>query len=466
MDATAARAAGPLQGLALVLPCMTAVMGSAILAPNIPQMIAAFGHIPDVEFWVPTLVTLPALCIALFSTLAGSVADALGRRRIMIWAMVVYGLVGMLPLVIGSFWLILASRVVVGMMEAVILCSSTTLIGDYFHGARRDHWLAMQTTTASGSSIVMFPLGGYVGQFGWQYPFAMYGFSLLLVVLLVAFTWEPAESQRKKSASFPWAAGIAMTVGAAVFAYGVTRVAGWLTPLIIYALCLVGMLLIGLRAGTRRKATGAAAPEGLAWTGFPWIPFTGICLVSALASVMFYLLQILMATVLRETGVMNTFDAGLIIAMVSLGIPIGTLIFARIARTPISILLLLVFGTMALGFWGMSVAPNLELLMVAAFVNQLGCGLALPTTLTWSMRQFTFAQRGRGIGIYQSFFNGGQFVGPTFVTWLAAQLTQGQIKPAYGYVAWLAAAVALGAAIAIALRKGTRPSADLEARPG
>lgn len=57
MAAPATRAAGPLQGLALVLPCTTAVMGSAILAPNIPQMIAAFRDIPDVEFRVPALVT-------------------------------------------------------------------------------------------------------------------------------------------------------------------------------------------------------------------------------------------------------------------------------------------------------------------------------------------------------------------------------------------------------------------------
>lgn len=464
MAAPAARVAGPLQGLALVLPCTTAVMGSAILAPNIPQMIGAFGHIPDVEFWVPTLVTLPALCIALFSTLAGSVADALGRRRIMIWAMLIYGLAGMLPLAIQDFWLILASRVVVGMVEAVILCSSTTLIGDYFEGRRRDHWLAMQTTTASGSSIVMFPLGGYVGQFGWQYPFAMYGFSLVLVVLLIAVTWEPAESTRERSTRFPWVSGLAVTAAAAAFTWGITRFAGWLTPLVIYALCLLGMLVIGL-VGARGDSRAAAATR-LSWAGFPWIPFTGICLISAIASVMFYLLQILMANVLRETGVTNTFDTGLIIAAVSLGIPIGTLVFARISRTPISILLLLVFGCMAVGFWGMAAAPNLKWLMAASFVNQLGCGLALPTTLTWSMRQFTFAQRGRGIGIFQSFFNGGQFVGPTFVTWLAAQLTAGAIKPAYGYVSWVAAIVALGALIAIALRIGMQPTRDLEARPG
>jgi MFS family permease len=413
---------------------------------------------------VPALVTLPALCIALFSTLAGSIADALGRRRIMIWAMVIYGLVGMLPLVIRDFWLILGSRVVVGMMEAVILCSSTTLIGDYFEGARRDHWLAMQSTTASGSSIIMFPLGGYVGQFGWQYPFAMYGFSLVLVVLLVAATWEPKESTRIKAAGFPWVSGLAITAAAAVFTWGVTRVAGWLTPLVIYGLCLLGMLAFGFvsaRRGVPKDSAGASAADSLArlsWAGFPWMTFTGICFISAIASVMFYLLQILMANVLHETGVTNSFDTGIIIAAVSLGIPIGTLVFARISRTPISILLLLVFGTMAVGFWGMAAAPNLKWLMVASFVNQFGCGLALPTTLTWSMRQFTFAQRGRGIGIFQSFFNGGQFVGPTFVTWLAAQLTAGAIKPTYFYVSWVAGIMALGALIAIMLRIGVQPS--------
>ncbi len=449
----AARQPGVIQGLSLVLPVTTAVMGSAILAPNIPQMITVFGDIPAVEFWVPAMVTVPALCLALFSPLAGAVADVIGRRRIMIWAMLVYGLVGMLPLVLQNFWVIFASRIVVGMMEAILLTSSTVLIGDYFSGSRRAHWLAMQTTTASASSLVMFPLGGFVGQFGWQYPFAMYGFSLALVVLLVLFTWEPPESERLPQRSFSWSKMLALLVVAVAATWAISRFAGWLTPIIVYALCLVVMLAISMIL--RTDPTRVRSPSS-SWASMPWLSLTGICAITAIASIMFYLLQILMGRVLAETGITDPLQTGIIISAVSSGIVLGTIIFSRISRTPVSWLLLLNFSLIAIGFWGMSAAGGIEVLLVFAFINQLGCGLVLPTLVTWAMRQFTFAQRGRGIGIWQSFFTGGQFVGPAFVTWLAVQLTQGAIKPSYAYVSYAAAALAAGALLAILMKKGVQ----------
>jgi len=458
------RQAGALQGLILVLPVTTAVMGSAILAPNIPQMIGVFGATMEgAEYWVPVLVTLPALCIALFSTVAGAVVDMIGRRRIMLYAMGIYGVAGMLPLVIQDFWIILASRVVVGLMEAIIMCSSTVLIGDYFKGDRRDHWLAMQTTTASLGAAIMFPLGGYVGQFGWQYPFAMYAYSLILLIPLALLTWEPEQSEDLEKPEHPWGIMVAIGLAAAIITYGVSTFAGWLTPIVIYALVLVAMIAFGM--SVRQKASLPGLAEG-SWITFPWIRSTGIYFMTALAAIMFYLLQILMARVLEEAGITNTFEAGIIIAVVSLGIPLGTVIFSRIRRTAVSYLVLLCFGVMAVGFWGMAKAPDVRTLLIFSFINQVGAGLALPTMLTWSMRQFDFSHRGRGIGLFTSFMNGGQFVGPTFVTWLAAQLTMGLIKPSYEYVAYAAAVVVVAAIIAIVLGKGTQRPADVDAGPG
>lgn len=453
MTQSPVRTAGTLQGLALVLPCTTVVMGSAILAPNIPQMMAQFSHIPDVEFWVPVLVTLPALCIALFSTVAGVIVDRVGRRRIMMWAMALYGVFGMLPLVIQDFWMLLGSRFIVGMMEAVILCSSTTLIGDFFDGKRRDHWLAMQTTTASTSAIIMFPLGGFVGQFGWQYPFAMYGLSLLLLIPLIFGTWEPEASARLERRGTPWLGMGAVAAIAIAITYGVWTQAGWLTPIAMYGVTLIAMLAVGFGA---RMVPPAMKQSPAGWLNFPWFKSAGICLVTAIGAIMFYLLQILLARVLAETGVHEVFRMGIIIAIVSLGIPIGTVIFSRVSRTPVAILILVEFAIIAIGFWGMAKAPDLPSLMIASFINQLGCGLMLPTMLTWAMRQFSFEQRGRGTGVFQSFMNGGQFVGPAFVTWLAAQLTMGAIKPSFEYIAYAAVIVAAAAGLALVASKQAR----------
>ena len=77
------------------------------------------------------------------------VVDFFGRRTTCIGALVIYSCVGILPLFLQSLTAIIVSRAVLGAMEALVVISSTTLIGDYFHGREREKWLANQTAVAS-----------------------------------------------------------------------------------------------------------------------------------------------------------------------------------------------------------------------------------------------------------------------------------------------------------------------------
>ena len=470
------RQAGAVQGLAMVLPVITVVMGSAILAPNFPLILAAFQEqVPGqgAEYLVNALLTIPALCIALFSPLAGALADIYGRRKLLIVAMIIYGFVGTVPLLVADVWVILASRFLLGLVEAVIMTCSTTLIGDYFSGKRRDHWLAMQTTTASASSIVMFPLGGFIGgAFGWNYPFAMYVLSFVLVLLVIFCTWEPTESakQKHKASDFPWSKmTLAYIVGLAssvVIMYGLKPFMSGLGWIELYALGIAVLFALSIPLMTfigsiSNKSQASAAKSA---KPFPYKSLAGIMLATAVASVMFYLLQIKLAQALGEMNLsgflaadMNlTLKASIIIAITSLGIPVGTLVFSRFSHTPISIFIAIEFFVIAIGFFGMGWAPSVGTMMLFSFINQFGCGLTLPTMLTWTMRQLEFEQRGRGAGIFSGYMNGGQFVGPQLLTYLASVYTYGAIKPAFGLIGWVALTVVVVALIAILLGKGTQ----------
>lgn len=76
---SAERQAGTLQGILLLLPITMAVMGLIILVPVLPGIMAHFKDVPGVEYLVPLMLTLPALCVALLSPIAGVVVDFLGR---------------------------------------------------------------------------------------------------------------------------------------------------------------------------------------------------------------------------------------------------------------------------------------------------------------------------------------------------------------------------------------------------
>lgn len=231
---------------------------------------------------------------------------------------------------------------------------------------------------------------------------------------------------------------------------------GILAPLFIYAALFVVMLAIG---GLRRGDAPTASPRTEA-AGFPWVKLTGICAVTAAASLLFYLLQINMARVLVEAGETSPLRNGFMLALVTLGVPLGTWVFSRTSRTPVAVLLLIDFALIALGFTGMSRALSVAILLAFATLNQFGCGLALPTLLTWAMRQFSFAQRSKGIGIGNAYFFGGQFVGVSLLALVETHVTQGRVTPALGHVALIAWTVAAGAAIAVVLRRGMRSSPD------
>jgi MFS family permease len=189
------RRAGALQGVLLILPITMAVMGLAVLSPVLPTMQAHFQNQPGVEVLVPLALTLPALCVALLSPVAGFVVDWFGRRKALLGALVLYAAVGTLPLFLDSLIAIVVSRGFLGVTEAVIVIASTTLIGDYFQDAEREKWLANQTAVASISAIFLFAIGGALGNLGWRAPFAVYSVSLLYVIGLLLWTWESRLSE-------------------------------------------------------------------------------------------------------------------------------------------------------------------------------------------------------------------------------------------------------------------------------
>src|SRR5262245_25981752 len=92
--AAAPRIPGTAQGVILLLPCTLSVMGIVVLIPVLPHLMQHFRDVPNHQYLIQGgVLTMPALCIALFSPLAGWLADRIGRRRILVGSMVIYGAV-------------------------------------------------------------------------------------------------------------------------------------------------------------------------------------------------------------------------------------------------------------------------------------------------------------------------------------------------------------------------------------
>jgi len=379
---------GFMTGIALLLPITLSTMAIVLLAPILPRILVEFSAIPNHDYWVPMILTIPALCVALLSPVAGMLGDWFGRRRLLIGALAAYGLVGVAPVFLVGLAQIIASRVLVGMTEALIMVLSTTMIGDYFEGAARDKWLAAQTAFASMSALVFFNLGGQLGRVSWRAPFWVYGSALLMLALVLMFTWEPAETD------------------------------------------------------TTDEAT--EAPHHGSWAGFAWGRMIGILAITIYGSVLFYTVQIQAGRGLAALGVLDPGRIGLLTSIASIGVPLGTFVYSRVGRTKLARLLLGEFALLTIGFLLMSRADTTTPFLIGCFINQLGAGLLLPTLLVWAMNGLPFETRARGAGLWTGAFSVGQFLCPVVITFASDHI--GGLSGAFGV---LSGAAGLGAAVAL-----------------
>jgi MFS family permease len=391
--------AGALQGVLLLLPITMAVMGLVVLSPVLPRMQAHFASVPGAAYLVPMVLTVPALCIALLSPVAGVVVDFFGRRRTLIVGLVIYAGLGVLPIFLSGLGAIIASRAVLGAMEAAIVTSSTTLIGDYFEGAEREKWLAYQTALATVAATVLFAVGGALGNVSWRAPFAVYTVSLLFAGGLLLWTWEPEKP----------------------------------------------------------RGSAAAADAKAAAASFPWATLAPMCLIAVFGGVVFFTMQIQLGPLLgRYYGVHTPSTNGALIAIGSAAVLLGSIAYRPLARLRIALQLLLAFGLIGGGFVLMRAASSAPQLMVYTVINQFGCGLLLPAMVVWVMGRLPFEFRGRGTGLFMSGWWIGQFLSPEACTLLDQRL--GGLPAALQVLGYLSLAGAALAAIAL-LRRPVRSAA-------
>jgi MFS family permease len=366
-DFVAPRQPGFAQGIMLLLPITMSVMGISVLTPIVHLLLEHFQNVPNHEYLViGGVLTMPAIWVLLFSPVAGWLADRFGRRKLLLAAMVAYAFVGIAPTVLDNLYLIILSRAAVGICESIVMTVSTTMISDYFTGRTRERWLASQTAVASLSALGIIFLGGELGSaYGWRGPFYLYLYSLPLAVAVYFLIWEPSA------------------------------------------------------------ANNADAPTIAGETGnvqFPWGRVLGICALTLLASISFYTVITKNAEALVALGVHDPAIIGRYTMLASIGVPLGTFIYWGLARLPIGWLLLIDFGLIGIGFVRMGDALDPTAYAWGSFVNQVGCGLVLPTMLVWATRGLAYSIRGRGNGMWQAAFAIGQFLSGMVVTLLSERL--------------------------------------------
>ncbi len=139
------------------------------------------------------MLTIPSIIIALFAPIAGYIADKWGRLKPLYIGILLFTIGGSSGFYLENFYAILIGRAVLGFAVALIMTSSTALIGDYFSEKERHKFMSLQGMAVALGGIIFITAGGFLAQVHWSYPFAIYFIPLLFLPLLVTSLYEPEK---------------------------------------------------------------------------------------------------------------------------------------------------------------------------------------------------------------------------------------------------------------------------------
>ena len=196
---------------------LLAPLGVPLIAPALPVIRDTFG-ISDAQ--ASLLISTYFLAGIVLSPFIGLLADRLGRKRVLVTSLLVFGLSGVPLVLAGDFATILAVRVVQGTAAAGIFVTTVTIIGDAFAGVQRNAVLGINTAVLSAGAAIFPVLGGALVAVAWNAPFAAYLLGLPLAVVAFRYLDEPEGERETRGLTYLRGAATALAGREAVVLYG------------------------------------------------------------------------------------------------------------------------------------------------------------------------------------------------------------------------------------------------------
>ncbi len=134
-------------------------------------------------------------------------ADRWSRRNIIAVGFAFWSLMTLLTGWVSNVWQLTLTRFLMGAGEACGIAPSNSMTADLFRAERRPLAFSIFATAASISSILFFPIAGWIGQhYGWRQMFIIAGIpGLVLAALFLLTVREPRRgaSENRPSPSSP-----------------------------------------------------------------------------------------------------------------------------------------------------------------------------------------------------------------------------------------------------------------------
>lgn len=163
------------------------ILANTLLSPNIPDVLDAFDQPESRAGILVASGPLPGVIVA---PIIGIVADRLGRRRVLLPCLVLFGVAGLAVAVSPTFEFLLAARVVQGVGGAGLINLAVVMIGDFWTGAERTSLIGKNSAVLTVCLALMPSLSGILASVtSWRWSLALA--SLALPVAVAGFALMP-----------------------------------------------------------------------------------------------------------------------------------------------------------------------------------------------------------------------------------------------------------------------------------
>jgi MFS family permease len=147
---------------------LSAVMGVSSITPVFPAMARELDIPVHSVGLLITVFTLPGIFLA---PVLGVLADLWGRKRILVPALMLFGIAGGACGFVRDFNLLLVLRFLQGVGAASLASLNVTIIGDLYSGNELAAAMGYNATVLNIGTASYPAIGGILATLGWFYPF-------------------------------------------------------------------------------------------------------------------------------------------------------------------------------------------------------------------------------------------------------------------------------------------------------
>lgn len=190
--------------MVIILGGALASLAMVSISSVLPAMDTALSRDPGDSLLIKQLIGGVGLAMMIGSLLTGFLLDRVPLRRLLFTAALVYVVAGTAGLYLTDLRAILASRMILGFAAAVIQITALTLVNTRLAGAARAHWMGLHISAAMICTIAVQPIAGFIGDYGWRWPFALHALAVLILPAVLTIRSDgisrPAPGRRAENA--------------------------------------------------------------------------------------------------------------------------------------------------------------------------------------------------------------------------------------------------------------------------